>query len=198
MFSRNHPHRQPFNARNSRLSEKATDHSLSHLHFGDNYSPVLWTARYKDLEMWPATAHMMAFLGIHPETYLVRITSPAFVDCEKMLISGHSNTLAKIEDPYDLKPHPLLPGLMLPRIKPSQNLGLECINVVYTNSRISIQKAKLMVSGYKKRQDDIVICFQMKDVLSARGRIYRDASSSLENVIIVGLPAGTHIPFRII
>ncbi|EEY8046399.1 hypothetical protein E9P37_004719, partial [Escherichia coli] len=99
---------------------------------------------------------------------------------------------------YDLKPHPLLPGLMLPTTKPSQKLGLECLNVVYTNSRISLQKAKVMVSGYRQTQSDIVICFQIKDVLSVNGKIYRDASSSLENALIVGLPVGSHIPFRII
>lgn len=198
MFTRNHYHRKPFNARNSRFSEKAIDQALSREYFGNDHSPVLWVSRYQHLDMWPATAHMMALLGIHPETYLVRITSREYVDCEKMLISGHSHTVAKIEDPYDLKPHPLLPRLMLPTTKPSQKLGLECLNVVYTNSRISMQKAKTMVSGYKKSQNDIVICFQMKDVLSVNGRIYRDASSSLENVLIVGLPAGSHIHFRII
>lgn len=67
MFSRNHPYRQPFNARNSRFSEKATDQSLSLVPFGNAYSPVLWATRYGHLDMWPATAHMMAHLGIHPE-----------------------------------------------------------------------------------------------------------------------------------
>ncbi|EDA3267895.1 TPA: hypothetical protein N2G37_001161 [Salmonella enterica] len=198
MFSRDHPHRQPFNARNSRFSERAIDQSLSSKPFGDNHSPVLWTTIYGNLEMWPETAHMMALLGIHPETYLVRITSPDHVDLENMLISGHSHTVAKIEDPYDLKPHPLLSGLMLPRTKPSKNLGLECLNVVYTNYRISRHRAKMSVLGYRKSNRDIVICFQMRDVLTVGGKIYRDASSSLENVLIVGLPAGSYIPFRII
>ncbi|EBI9057222.1 hypothetical protein DK526_25060 [Salmonella enterica] len=198
MFSRNHPYRQPFNARNSRFSEKATDQSLSLVPFGNAYSPVLWATRYGHLDMWPTTAHMMAHLGIHPETYLVRITSPEYVDCEKKLISGHSNTVANIEDPYDLKPHPFLPGLMLPRTKPSQNLGYECLNVVYTSAGISVQKAKMMVSGYRKSPHDIVICFQMKDVLFAGGKIYKDATSPFENVLIVGLPVGSRIPFRII
>ncbi|EEV3512421.1 hypothetical protein EMJ33_004656, partial [Escherichia coli] len=189
---------KPFNAKNSRFSEEATDQPLSREGFGNHCSPVLWASRYQHLDMWPITAHMMAILGIHPETYLVRITSLEYVDYENMLISGHSNTVAKIEDPYNLTTHPLLPGLMLPTIKPSQKLGLECLNVVYTNSQISLQKAKMMVSGYKNTQSDIVIYFQMKDVLSVNGRIYRDASSSLENVLIVGLPVGTHIPFRII
>ncbi|MFP1498170.1 AvrPphF family type III effector [Escherichia coli] len=55
-----------------------------------------------------------------------------------------------------------------------------------------------MVSGYRKTQSDIVVCFQIKDVLTVNGKIYRDASSSLENALIVGLPVGSHIPFRII
>lgn len=190
MFTRNHPHRKPFNSRNSRFSEKATDQSLSSEDFGNTHSPVLWASRYQHLDMWPATAHMMAILGIHPETYLVRITSLEYVNYRRMLISGHTHTVAKIEDPYDLKPHPFLPGLMLPTIKPSQRLGLECLNVVYTNSRISLLKAKAMVSGYRKTQSDIVVCFQIKDVLSVNGKIYRDASSSLENALIVGLPVG--------
>ncbi len=41
MFSRNHPHRQPFNARNSRFSDRAIDLSLQYKQFGDNHSPVL-------------------------------------------------------------------------------------------------------------------------------------------------------------
>ncbi len=144
------------------------------------------------------TAHMMALLGIHPDTWLVRITSPDFVDLKNMRIYGHFHTVAKIEDPYDLKTHPLISGLKLPRTKPSQNLGLECLNVMYTNCRISLHRAKMSVLGYRKSHRDIVICFQMQDVLSVGGKIYRDASSSLENVLILGLPAGASVPFRII
>ncbi|ENV3203899.1 hypothetical protein ACFJ3O_005352, partial [Escherichia coli] len=88
MFTRNHPHRKPFNSRNSRFSEKATDQSLSSEDFGNTHSPVLWASRYQHLDMWPATAHMMAILGIHPETYLVRITSLEYVNYGRMLISG--------------------------------------------------------------------------------------------------------------
>ncbi|EFO1907220.1 hypothetical protein DT922_25030 [Escherichia coli] len=198
MFSRNHPHRQPFNARNSRFSESAIDQLLQYKPFGDNHSPVLWNSRYGHLDNWPETAHMMALLGIHPDTWLVRISSPDFVDLKNMRIYGHFHTVAKIEDPYDLKPHPLISGLKLPRTKPSQNLGLECLNVMYTNCRISLHRDKMSVLGYRKSHRDIVICFQMRDVLSVGGKIYRDASSSLENVLILGLPAGASVPFRII
>lgn len=197
MFSRNHPHRQPFNAKNSRHAEKVTDKILSRANFGEDYSPVLWS-RFSHLDMWPTTAHIMALLGINPETNLVRVTAPEFVNREKMLISGHTNPVAKIEDPYDLKQHPLVPGLMLPRTKPAQSLGLECLNVVYTNTKISLDKAKRMVSGYRKTQNDIIITFKIKDVLLCGGKIYRDASSSLENVLIIGLPKGSQIPLRII
>ncbi|EPD0011853.1 AvrPphF family type III effector, partial [Escherichia coli] len=76
---------------------------------------------------------MMALFGIHPDIWLVRITLPDYVDLKNMRISGHSHTVAKIEEPYDLKPHSLISGLKLPRTKPFQNLGLECLNVMYTN-----------------------------------------------------------------
>lgn len=198
MFSRNSPHRQAFNAKNSRYADKASDLSLSRVNFGDDYSPVLWSAKYAHLDMWPITAHMMALLNIHPETYLVRITAPEFVDQERGLISGHSNPVAKVDDPYDLKKHPLLDHLMLPKTKQAKDIGLECLNVVYTNTRISLHRAKRMVSGYRKSEKDIVISFQMKDVLSCGGRIYRDTSSSLENVLIIGLPKGACIPFKVI
>lgn len=198
MFSRKDPHRQPFNAKNSRHSEQASDRSLSNIDFGGDYSPVLWSTRYAHINMWPTTAHMMAVLRIHPETYLVRITSPEFVNLEKGLIYGHNNPVAKVEDPYDLRPHPLLADLMLPRTKQAKNLDLECLNVVYTTPQISLFKAKKIVSGYRKSPADIIISFQMKDVLNCGGRIYRDASSSFENVIIIGLPKGSYIPFRVI
>ncbi len=99
MFSRNHPHRQPFNARNSRFSDRAIDLSLQYKQFGDNHSPVLWNSMYDNLDNWPETAHMMALLGIHPATWLVRITLPDYVDLKNMRISGHSHTVAKIEAP---------------------------------------------------------------------------------------------------
>ncbi|EFB5489305.1 hypothetical protein FNW50_25655, partial [Escherichia coli] len=182
----------------SRFSDRAIDLSLQYKQFGDNHSPVLWNSMYGNLDNWPETAHMMALLGIHPDTWLVRITLPDYVDLKNMRISGHSHTVAKIEDPYDLKPHSLISGLKLPRTKPSQNLGLECLNIMYANSRISLHRAKMSVLGYRKSHRDIVICFQMRDVLFSGGKIYRDASSSLENVLILGLPAGTSIPFRII
>lgn len=198
MFVRNHPHRKPLNAKKTRDAERVFDQVLAKTHFGADYSPVLWSSKYSHIDMWPATAHMMAVFGIHPETYLVRITAPEFVDMEKMLVSGHYNPVAKIEDPYDLKPHPFLPGLMLPKRKQAQDLQLACLNVVYTNTRISLYKAKDMVSGYRKTPRDIVICFQMKDVLLCGGKIYKDSSSSLENVLLVGLPQDASLPFKII
>lgn len=41
---------------------------------------------YGNLDNWPETAHMVALLGIHPDTWLVRITVPdycgALIICE--------------------------------------------------------------------------------------------------------------------
>ncbi|HCP5802664.1 TPA: hypothetical protein OEI51_004947 [Escherichia coli] len=198
MFTRNHPNCKPLNAKKSKDSERIFDQALAKTHFGQNYSPVLWNSKFSHLDMWPSTAHMMAVYGIHPETYLVRIRAPEFVDMGKMLVSGHYYPVAKIEDPYDLKPHPFLPGFMLPKRKQAQDLQLACLNVVYTNARISLNKAKDMVSKYRKNHRDIVIYFQMKDVLLCGGKIYKDSSSSFENVLLVGLPQNASLPFNII
>ncbi|MEE6988662.1 AvrPphF family type III effector [Escherichia coli :H19] len=66
---------------------------------------------------------------------------------------------------------------------------------IYNPADFSIQSKKI-VSGYRKSPADIIISFQMKDVLNCGGRIYRDASSSFENVIIIGLPKGKLYPIQ--
>ncbi len=86
----------------------------------------------------------------------------------------------KIRNPINFETPPVFTWTDASTIKPSQRLGLECLNVVYTNWR-SLLKAKVV--GYRKTQSDRVVCFQIKDVLSVNGKIYRDASSSLKMLL---------------
>lgn len=101
-------------------------------------------------------------------------------------------------DPYELVPNPYIPGLMIPRSKNAKDLGLACLNVVHTNYNISLQRAKRMASGYKTDNSDIVVVFQIRDVLKAKSRIYLDISPSLENVLVIGIPHNARIKFKII
>ncbi len=55
-----------------------------------------------------------------------------------------------------------------------------------------------MASGYKTDNSDIVVVFQIRDVLKAKSRIYLDISPSLENVLVIGIPHNARIKFKII
>lgn len=194
MFSRNDKNRAAFNARSHRFSYVAVDKKVMDTPFGSEYKPVL----YQSLISEKTTAHLMAVLGIVPDSYLVRITNIDYLDIKTMTISGHLNPVARIGDPFDLVPNHFLPELMIPKTKKARELNKECLNAVYTNQSVSLSIAKRMVSAYRKSDKDKVVAFKVRDVLSIGGEIYPDRSSSLENVVIIGLPIGTKIPFRFV
>ncbi|HAK4778221.1 TPA: hypothetical protein H2C15_004558 [Salmonella enterica] len=198
MFCRNDQKRKAFSAKASRMSQNAVDIKLAEIPFGEDYAPILGGSLFSSLEQGGTTAHIMAIRGMTADTYLVRSMSSDFVDISTLTLSGHTNPVAKIMDPYELVPNPYIPGLMIPRSKNAKDLGLACLNVVHTDYNISLQRAKRMVSGYKTDNSDIVVAFQIRDVLKVKGRIYLDISSSLENVLVIGIPHNAKIKFKII
>ncbi|MBU5388644.1 AvrPphF family type III effector [Citrobacter cronae] len=197
MFSRNSPSRKAFSAKASRMSNNAVDKKLAEIQFGEDYTPILGSSLFATLEQGAATAHIMAIRGMTADTYLVRSTSPEYVDLRSLTLTGHCNPVARILDPYDLGPNPFIPGLMLPKPKKADSLGLDCLNVVHTSYNISLSRAKRMVSGYGNSRS-IVVAFQVRDVLKVGGKIYLDTTSSLENALLIALPVGARINFRVI